>query len=238
MIVYQYTLPDPLLISNYTCGDSSLSNFFPLCQFSSVQFTGKNGTRQGTVYITDYGTTNYNVLTSILALSSGSGGGTFSPSGLSQAINQILIVNKTNNSFEYFFTEATGDNINMELDFMIVYYTNNYNQNINYNINNTNIVKYFPICQFVYVTILNSPHQDLGGTINITNYGTTNYDVFTSVYYIAGDDTTTDLSNYLAKIIILEKTVTNFNWKTTIEYHELGAEANFTLYFTVVYSNL
>ena len=65
-------------------------------------------------------TTNYIVIPSIYYGFSGSGG-TYNPTGTSGSVNEIVISNITDSSFQFNLMKDDGDNVNLYLTFLVVY---------------------------------------------------------------------------------------------------------------------
>jgi hypothetical protein len=110
--------------TNYTSGNysnSDLINVFPVTKFYPVYVTtGSDGTKSGTVSITNGYNTNYAVFSSIYYGFTGSSG-VYNAADTSSAMNQIVINNITTASFDWVFKHSTGDNLNIYIVFMVVY---------------------------------------------------------------------------------------------------------------------
>lgn len=94
----------------------------PSFEFQSVRITGNAGSVSGNIILSKNitATSNYAVFPTIYYGYTGSGG-TYDALGTSGTMNPIVISAITSTQFTYNFTKGTGDNVNMDIQFLIVY---------------------------------------------------------------------------------------------------------------------
>jgi len=91
-------------------------------EFNFIHITGSNANESGTITLFNnvFATTNYSVMSSFYYGYSGSGG-TYDALNTSQALYQMVISNITATSFTYNFRKGTGNNVNIYVQFLVVY---------------------------------------------------------------------------------------------------------------------
>jgi hypothetical protein len=101
---------------------SMLSTIAPNFEFKTFQLGGNAGTATGNITLTNNinNTTNYAVFPSIYYGWSGTLG-TYTATGTSGAMGQIVISSITSTQFTWNVSKSTGDNVNIFLCFLIVY---------------------------------------------------------------------------------------------------------------------
>ena len=110
------------------------------------------------------------------------------------------------------------------------FYSSNYSNN---DLNNI-----FPVAEYHYSQI--TGHEDsASGTITLNNnFGTTNYTVFTSIYYgysgSSGTYNSKDTSGALSPVVIRTITSSSFEW---VLKKSTGDNVNIYIVFMVVYNN-
>lgn len=94
-----------------------------ICEVATYHVNGNASSTTGTITLASNssGTAQYTVLSSFYYGYGGSGG-TYNYAASATAITcPILISEQTSSSFKFYFTKSTGDNINIYVNFMIVY---------------------------------------------------------------------------------------------------------------------
>ena len=101
---------------------SLFANVAPSFEILTFQLTGNSATPSATMTLQHNitGTTNYSVFPSIYYGFSGSSG-TYNATGTSGAIQQIVISGITSTQFNWVLSKATSDNVNIFLQFLVVY---------------------------------------------------------------------------------------------------------------------
>lgn len=98
------------------------STSVPQFEIRTVSVTGNSSPVSGILTLSgnSAGTTNYSVFPSIYYGFSGSGG-TYNASGTAGAVQQIVIYGITASQFQWVISKQTSDNVNIILNFLIVY---------------------------------------------------------------------------------------------------------------------
>ena len=109
------------------------------------------------------------------------------------------------------------------------------------NYSDSDLVKIFPVTSFYYVSITGTKdHTTSRGTVDLTtSYNTTDYAVFSSIYfpYTGDSDGTYDdnsTSSAVNTMIIYSITKASFNWVFT---HGSGDNLNIYVVFMVVFNS-
>jgi hypothetical protein len=89
-------------------------------RFERVRITGSTSTISGSIVL-PLGSSDYAVFSTLYYGLNGTSAGTYNIYGHSSGIGQIIIRNITSTGFEYHLEKASGDNVNIDIHFMILF---------------------------------------------------------------------------------------------------------------------